>query len=175
MGRVKIVAFDKTGTLTVGRPRVTDVVPALGIASEDLLRLAAALEQRSEHPLGSAIVDAARATQARIPEPQAFEAVTGKGILGTAGGQSLVIGTPALLAEHGIELPQPLADAAERLRAGGKTTVFVASSRALGVIGIADPLRPEAPESDTRAAPCSWSSTDSGSWRRLQTRLVDHP
>jgi len=146
MGRVKIVAFDKTGTLTVGRPRVTDVVPAAGIDSEDLLRLAAALEQRSEHPLGSAIVDAARATGTQIPNPQAFEAVTGKGIRGTVGGQSVVIGTPALLAEHGIPLPEPLADAADRLRAAGKTTVFVASSRALGVIGIADPLRPEARE-----------------------------
>jgi Cd2+/Zn2+-exporting ATPase len=146
MGRVKIVAFDKTGTLTVGRPRVTDVIPAPGIAAEDVLRLAAALEQRSEHPLGSAIVEAARATRTPLPEPQTFEAVTGKGIRGTVGGQSLVIGTAALLGEHGIALPEPLADAADRLRAGGTTTVLVASSRALGVIGIADPLRPEASE-----------------------------
>ncbi|HET8999701.1 MAG TPA: heavy metal translocating P-type ATPase [bacterium] len=146
MGRVKVVAFDKTGTLTLGRPRVTDVIPAHGITSEELLRLAAALEQRSEHPLGSAIVEAARATRAPLPEPKAFEAVTGKGIRGAVGGQSIVIGTAGLLAEHGIVLPEPLVDAAERLPAGGKTTVFVASSRALGAIGIADPLRPEAPE-----------------------------
>jgi heavy metal translocating P-type ATPase len=145
MGRVKVVAFDKTGTLTLGRPRVTDVIPAHGIASEELLRLAAALEQRSEHPLGSAIVKAARATRVPLPEPKTFEAVTGKGIRGTVAGQSIVIGTAALLGEHGIVLPEPLVDAAQRLRASGKTTVFIASSRALGVIGIADPLRPEAP------------------------------
>jgi|SRR5579864_1720905 len=146
MGRVKVVAFDKTGTLTLGRPRVTDVIPAHGIASGELLRLAAALEQRSEHPLGTAIVDAARATPAPLPEPDTFQTVTGKGIRGTVGGQSIVIGTAVLLGDDGIVLPESLVDAAARLRAGGKTTVFVASSRALGVIGIADPLRQEAPE-----------------------------
>jgi Cd2+/Zn2+-exporting ATPase len=146
MGRLNVVAFDKTGTLTLGRPRVTDAIPAHGITSDDLLGLAAALEQRSEHPLGAAIVEAARSARTPLPDPDTFEAVPGKGIRGTVEGRSLVIGSAALLEEQGVVLPEPLADAAARLRAGGKTTVFVASTRALGVIGIADPLRPEAVE-----------------------------
>jgi Cd2+/Zn2+-exporting ATPase len=146
MARIRAVAFDKTGTLTAGRPRVTDIVPAHGVAPEELVRLAAALEQRSEHPLGAAIVEAAGAAFGALPDPERFEAVPGKGIRGTVDGLPLLVGTEAFIEEEGVVLPEPLADAAARLRADGRTTVFVATSRALGVLGISDPVRPEARE-----------------------------
>ncbi len=146
MGRLRVVAFDKTGTLTMGRPRVTEAIPSRGATSGDLLRLAAALEQRSEHPLASAIVEAARTAGIALPRPEAFESVPGKGIRGTVGGRALVVGSAALLQAAGILLPEELEDVASRLRTAGRTTVFVAAERVLGVIGVADPLRPEAEE-----------------------------
>ncbi len=146
MARLSAVAFDKTGTLTLGRPRVTDIVPAQGVASHDLLRAAAALEQRSEHPLATAIVGAARAEGLALPEVEAFAAVPGKGVRGTIDGQPHVVGSAELLQDQGILLPEFLADAAERLRNEGKTTVIAAAARVLGIIAVADPLRPEAAE-----------------------------
>jgi Zn2+/Cd2+-exporting ATPase len=146
MGRLQVVAFDKTGTLTIGRPRVLDVIPAAGVAPHELLRLAAVLEQRSEHPLAAAIVDAARAAGIALPSPGAFQGVTGQGIRGTVDGRPVVIGSGALLRTAGIVLPEDLEEAAGRLHGRGRTTVFVAAERVLGVLGIADPLRAEAPE-----------------------------
>ena len=144
MGRLKVVAFDKTGTLTTGHPRVTDLVPAEGIAPRELLRLAAALEQRSEHPLGAAIVESARSEGISLPAPDVVESVPGMGVRGTVDGHPLVIGTAGLLEASGIPLPQFLADAAGRLRASARTTVFVGAGRAIGLIGVADPVRSEA-------------------------------
>jgi Cu+-exporting ATPase len=142
--KVRTVVLDKTGTLTEGRPRVTDVVLADGAPGEDeLLRLAAAAERGSEHPLGEAIVRHTRdERQQTVGQPVGFEAVAGQGIIATVEGHEVVIGRPEHLARGGIELGE-LADRGEELAASGKTPVYVAvDGRAAAVIAIADTLKP---------------------------------
>jgi Cu+-exporting ATPase len=132
--------MDKTGTLTEGRPRLTDVVAADGSESE-ALRLAAAAEQGSEHPIARAIVEAARKRQIEFPEAQEFEALSGHGVRATVGGASLLLGTAKLMAESGVDLGA-LGARAEALRGEGKTAVFVArDGRAVGVLAVADTLK----------------------------------
>jgi Cu+-exporting ATPase len=141
--RVRAVVLDKTGTLTEGRPRVTDVVLADGAPGEDeLLRLAAAAERGSEHPLGEAIVRHARdERQLTVGEPVGFEAVAGQGIGATVDGRRVLIGRPEHLATQGIELGE-LSDRGEQLAASGKTPVYVAvDGRTIAVIAIADTLK----------------------------------
>ena len=141
--KVRAVVLDKTGTLTEGRPRVTDVVLADGAPGEDeLLRLAAGAERGSEHPLGEAIVHHARdELRLTIAEPDGFESVSGQGISATVEGRHVVIGRPAFLAGHGIELGD-LAQRGEDLAAAGKTPVYVAvDGRAAAVVAIADTLK----------------------------------
>ena len=141
--KVRAVVLDKTGTLTEGRPLVTDVVLADDAPDEDeLLRLAAGAERGSEHPLGEAIVRHAR-DERRLAtrEADAFEAVPGQGINATIEGRKVVIGRPAHLARHGIDLGD-LAHRGEELAAAGKTPVYVAvDGRAVGAIAIADTLK----------------------------------
>ena len=142
--KVRAVVLDKTGTLTEGRPRVTDVVLADGVTDVDeLLRLAAGAERGSEHPLGEAIVRYVRDDQGlAVAEPADFEAMAGQGIRGTVNGRSVVIGRPAHLEHHGIQL-EDLVNRGEELAAAGKTPVYVAvDGRAAAVIAIADTLKP---------------------------------
>ena len=141
--RVRAVVLDKTGTLTEGRPRVTDVVLANGgPAEDDLLRLAAAAERGSEHPLGEAIVRHARDERRLVvTEANAFEAVPGEGIAATAESHRVVIGRMAHLERQGIELGE-LAKRGEELAAAGKTPVYVGvDGRTVAVIAIADTLK----------------------------------
>lgn len=146
-GALDAVAFDKTGTLTLGQPRVTDVVPYEGVDDSTLLRLAAAAERRSEHPLGLAVVREAEARGlGEEIEVIDLQSVAGRGIRALVEGQVLHIGNDALFVAEGIALPQALRAAADRLRAEGKTTMYVvAGGRPLGVIGVADVIRPIAP------------------------------
>jgi Cu+-exporting ATPase len=139
------VLLDKTGTLTVGRPSVTDVLPApaSGLDAAGLLRLAAGAEASSEHPLGAAIVRAARERGIPIPEARGFRAAVGAGVEATIDGRAIVVGTPELLSAHGIPLPP--AEIGERLASEGKTPMHVGIDRLFaGTIGVADTLRPEA-------------------------------
>jgi Cu+-exporting ATPase len=141
--KVRAVVLDKTGTLTEGRPQVTDVVLADGEADTDeLLRLAAAAERRSEHPLGEAIVRHARDDlRLAVAEPEGFEAAAGQGISATVEGRAVVIGRVEHLQHRGIE-PGSLAERGAELAAAGKTPVYVAvGGRAAGVIAIADTLK----------------------------------
>jgi Cu+-exporting ATPase len=147
MGRARIIVLDKTGTLTVGRPSVTDLVPAAGAAENDLLRAAASAELLSEHPLAAAIVEAARQRGLEPARPRDFEAVTGQGVVATmAGGEVLRVGRAALLEAAGAGTA-PLVARQQELQDQGKTAMFVArDSRLLGLIAVADALKVGAAE-----------------------------
>ncbi|CAN5697359.1 heavy metal translocating P-type ATPase [soil metagenome] len=141
--RVNTLIFDKTGTLTRGRPEVSDVVPAPGVEADELLRVAAAAEQGSEHPLGAAIVQRAAKDGLSLPRVDTFEALTGHGVHATIGGQVVVVGRRQLLADHGVD-SAPLEAAAEEASRAARTPVYVArDGRLLGMLSIADPVRPE--------------------------------
>ncbi len=141
---VRVVVFDKTGTLTQGRPAVTDIVPAAGVAGENLLRMAASVERGSEHPLGKAVVARAEADGITLAEPQSFHAERGKGIRATVDGTWVVAGTSRLLEEHGVDLA-PLARAVRPLEEEAKTVIWVAAGgRPLGAIAVADPPKEDA-------------------------------
>src|SRR5688572_16094384 len=101
MAGVKAVAFDKTGTLTVGKPAVTDIVPGEGLSEDDLLRVAASVEARSEHPLAKAVVKAANERQLALAEVTDFEALPGRGIKATLDGATVNLGSPAYLKLNG--------------------------------------------------------------------------
>jgi Cu+-exporting ATPase len=137
--KVRAVVLDKTGTLTEGKPRVTDVVRAVGAPGEDeLLALVAAAERGSEHPLGEAIVRHARERGLETSVASAFDAVAGEGIRATVDGHEVLVGRPAFI---GADV-SALADAAQRLASTGKTPVFVAiDGQAAAVIAIADTLK----------------------------------
>ena len=140
--RVDVVVLDKTGTLTTGRPSVTDVhAPDFG--ENWLLSLAAAVERRSEHPLGAAIVESAVERGLDIPEAGNFIAVPGSGAMGTTGGVRVAVGNRRLMQERGISLGQMEA-LAQRMSSGGSTPVYVAvDGEVKGVIAVADKLKPE--------------------------------
>jgi len=141
MEKVDTLVVDKTGTLTEGKPRVTAIVPAEGMAEDDLVRLAASLERSSEHPLAAAIVAAALARHISAEEPADFASVTGKGVTGKVGGRAVALGNARLMADQHIDFGV-LAKTAEELRAGGATALFVAvDGKAAGVIAIADPIK----------------------------------
>ncbi|WP_256749093.1 heavy metal translocating P-type ATPase [Mesorhizobium sp. Mes31] len=138
---VDTLIVDKTGTLTEGRPRLTDVVAVEGVAENELLALAAALEKGSEHPLAEAIVEGASARGLTIVEASDFEAVTGKGVSGTVSGQKVALGNAAMMADLGIDTAS-IAARTETLQAEGKTVMFVAvGNRLAGIVVVADPVK----------------------------------
>ncbi|MGI8915782.1 MAG: heavy metal translocating P-type ATPase, partial [Chloroflexota bacterium] len=144
--KVTTVVLDKTGTLTRGKPAVTQVLPAAGLAEADLLRLAAAAEVGSEHPLGQAIVTRARELGLTLPTAEGFQAVAGRGIRARVAGQDLLLGNQAMLDEAGIAL-NGLADPAQALAAGGATPMFLAlDGQVAGAVAVADTLKPESAE-----------------------------
>jgi Cu+-exporting ATPase len=140
------VVFDKTGTLTRGEPNVTDVLPLAAADEREVLRLAAAVEVGSEHPLGEAIVRAARHRGIALPAVAGFEAIPGHGIRGRVDGRAILLGNRRLFGREGID-PAPAEAAMTRLEAAGKTAMLVGADGALvGVVGVADTLKPEARE-----------------------------
>ena len=142
--RVQVMVFDKTGTLTVGRPRVTDVLPAPGARDEDVLAMAAAAEQGSEHPLGEAIVSAAKERGLALPPVTEFVSVPGQGIDAMAPAGRVLLGNRLLMDERGIDVTALEAQAAA-LAQNGKTVVYVAvAGQILGLIAAADVLKPDA-------------------------------
>jgi P-type Cu+ transporter len=146
MEKVDTLVVDKTGTLTEGKPAVTAVVPANGFSESDVLRLAASVERASEHPLALAIVAAAEAQGLRIAPVSDFDSPTGKGALGSVESHAVVLGNARFLAEHGVDLG-PLAGAADELRRGGATAIFVAiDGRPAGTLAIADPIKASTPD-----------------------------
>jgi len=145
-GDVQAVVFDKTGTLTRGEPRLTDTVPFEGMAAEDLLALAASVEAGSEHPLGEALVAAARERGLSIPEAQGFEATPGKGVAARVEGRAVLVGTDRFLAEAGIA-PTVFAETKGRLEGEGKTALCVAvDGKPAGLLAVADTLKEHSAE-----------------------------
>lgn len=152
LGTVNVVAFDKTGTLTVGKPEVTDVV-ALGNVTEDgLLALAASAERTSEHPLSQAVVKAARRKGLPLRDSNGLQAITGQGIRADVDGETVLIGNETLFEGVGFSIPADAISVANALRESGKTTMFAGALgdndtvRILGVLGVADSVRPVARE-----------------------------
>ncbi len=134
---VRVVAFDKTGTLTEGQPEVTDVLTSAGVSRDAALRLAAAAEAASEHPLARAILRAAP----EAVDATEFRSVTGQGVEARVDGRVVRVGTSAFVAETGADLA-PLQDEAGRLSAEGKTVFYIAEeARLIAIIAVADPIR----------------------------------
>src|SRR5271155_5802862 len=140
--KVNTLVFDKTGTLTEGKPTVESVLAVSGKNETDLVRLAASLEQGSEHPLGSAIVAAAKANNITLTSATDFQSRTGLGISGKVDGKTVSVGNDKFLQETGASIDALKRDAAE-LRRNGQTVIFVAvDGQPAGLIGIADPIKP---------------------------------
>ena len=149
-GKADFVVLDKTGTITEGKPRVTDLMPAAGVGEEELLCVAAALEAQSEHPLAVAVRREAEERGISFSKVQDFQALPGHGVTGTAellGERREVIGgSMALMKEKGL-LTADMKMAAEKLASEGKTPLFFAAAdRLLGIIAVADALKPDSRE-----------------------------
>jgi Cd2+/Zn2+-exporting ATPase len=144
LGSVRAIALDKTGTLTTGRPRVTDVMPFDGYTSDQVLRLAASVEQHSEHPIAAALVAEARDRSVALAEPAAVQAVPGRGVRGVVDRQTVLVGNSDLFTELGQPLTEPVVEAIRRLQAEGKTTMAVTTDHPIGVVAVADTARSEA-------------------------------
>ena len=142
-GRVDTVVLDQTGTLTAGRPAVTAVTASGERGEDEVLRIAASLEQGSEHPLGEAVVRAARDRALELAAASAFEAVVGRGVRGVVGGSEVLVGSLALLRERGLDTAT-IDETASAIAAGGGTAVAVAiDGQVSGVLAITDPVKPE--------------------------------
>jgi len=143
MRTVSAVLFDKTGTLTKGKPAVRDVA-GVGVLAEEVVRLAAAVEASSEHPLAKAIVAAANG---EIPTASGFRALPGRGVEAVVNSTPVQVGGPALLRERGIEVPVEIAEDIAKWRARGATVLTVVrDGRPVGAIAVEDEIRPESVE-----------------------------
>jgi Zn2+/Cd2+-exporting ATPase len=142
LGRVAAIAFDKTGTLTVGKPRIVAVSPGAGVSEEELLAVSAAAEAHSSHPLAVAVVEGAKDRGLEIEPAESCEAIHGKGVRSIIAGETIEVGSLALF---GGAAPEVIVTTAKRFESAGQTTMIVRrGAQFLGVIGLADTLRPEA-------------------------------
>ena len=161
MGAVNAIAFDKTGTLTKGELTVTDVVPVGDATEHDVLRCAAALERRSEHPIAEAVLERADEMHVRVPTVEEFESITGRGVRARLDDTTYYAGNRGLFEELGVDLTgsnavpdggtadtvdsEPVTDSMASLEREGKTVVLVGTADGvIGVVGIADEIRPGA-------------------------------
>ena len=144
-GRTQIVALDKTGTITSGEPKVTDLLPAEGVTEQELLTLAAALEQKSEHPLAKAVLAYTAEQQLTAPEVTDFAALPGNGLSAKLDGMEIFGGNAAFM-DTKVPVPADLSAKAAALSAEGKTPLFFGGAgRLLGVIAVADTLKEDSP------------------------------
>lgn len=145
-GKVRTVALDKTGTITSGKPRVTDIIPADGVTSDELMRIACSLEIKSEHPLAKAIIDKAEEMRLEYGEINDFKALTGSGVKGTINGQEIIGGNLKLIGENAV-VPDKMSKTADALAQSGKTPLFFSKGGALlGIIAVADVIKEDSPE-----------------------------
>jgi Cu+-exporting ATPase len=139
--KVDTLVVDKTGTLTLGKPKLTELIPAEGVKDTDLLQAAASLEKASEHPLAAAILAAAREKNIGLFAVEGFQSVTGKGVEGTLRGKQIAIGNAALMTDLGAS-PESLRTQAEALQKEGRTVMYVAlGGKCAGLIAVADPIK----------------------------------
>ena len=144
LARLTALAMDKTGTITQGEPRVVDVVPADGHDERSVLTAAAVVEQRSEHPLASAVMVRSAELDLSIPSSETFETLVGAGARASSNGRLYLVGSPALMDDRGLAL-DGLRGQIENLERAGRTAIVAAvDDRVVGVVGIADVVRPQA-------------------------------
>ncbi|EPO1931880.1 heavy metal translocating P-type ATPase [Pseudomonas aeruginosa] len=144
--KVDTLVIDKTGTLTEGRPAFDQVVAAPGFTNDEVLRLAASLDQGSEHPLADAIVQAARAQGLQLVKPQTFESGTGIGVRGKVEHRQLALGNTVLMEQSGVSV-EPLVPQAEALRGEGASVMYLAVDGQLaGLLAVSDPVKGSTPE-----------------------------
>jgi P-type Cu2+ transporter len=149
--RLNAVVFDKTGTLTLGEHRVVAMESVEGTPAEEALRLAAAVERDSEHPVARALLASAEEREIHVPVAIGFEAIAGHGVRARVGGRSLEVGGPNLLRRAGIAVDAALAHTAEQAAARGQSTVYlVEDGRTIAAFAIADAIRPESREAVRR-------------------------
>lgn len=144
--KVNTLIVDKTGTLTEGRPAFERTIGTNGYTEEDVLRLAASVDQGSEHPLAAAIVEAARERGLQLEKPEGFESSSGIGVRGTLGGRKVAIGNTALMEAEGVSIDSLVAQADE-LRAQGASVMYLAvEGRLAGLLAVSDPVKATTPE-----------------------------
>ena len=144
-GKMDIVALDKTGTITSGEPKVTDIIPAEGVSEDELMRLALALEQKSEHPLARAIVQRGEELGMKAPEVSSFEALPGNGVIASMGGKELATGNHKFIITKAT-VTDDMRAKAEALAEQGKTPLYFAEGGALaGIIAVADVIKEDSP------------------------------
>ena len=140
--KIKTVVLDKTGTITEGRPRVTDIIAGGILFPREILRLAAAAEKQSEHPLGEAIASHGLEKFGHLPEPECFSALTGQGIEARVEGKKVLIGNAGLMESRGIDIAN-FKQHCDRLASEGKTPMYISVDRkAQGIIAVADTIKP---------------------------------
>ena len=145
-GKMDIVALDKTGTITSGEPKVTDILPAAGVSEEELLRLALALEQKSEHPLARAIMEKGEERNMKADEVTQFQALPGNGVTAELDGKKLSTGNLKFIRTQ-AEVPADIQAQSERLAEQGKTPLFFCRDKALvGIIAVADVIKEDSPQ-----------------------------
>jgi len=145
--KVTTLVVDKTGTLTEGKPTLMDVLPNAGFDAKEFLRLAASLEQNSEHPLAAAIVQSAKDQAIVLETVKDFRTVTAGGVAGIIAGRTVMVGKPDFLRNEKITGLEPLEASAVKLQEEGKTAMFVAiDGRATGILAVADPIKSTTPE-----------------------------
>ena len=145
-GKMDIVALDKTGTITSGEPKVTDILPAPGVSEEELLRLALALEQKSEHPLARAIMEKGEERNMKADEVTQFQALPGNGVTAELGGKKLSTGNLKFIRTQ-AEVPADIQAQSEHLAEQGKTPLFFCRDKALvGIIAVADVIKEDSPQ-----------------------------
>ncbi len=145
-GRISVVALDKTGTITAGTPVVTDMIPADGVGENDLLRFAASLESKSEHPLSNAVMTKALELNTDYSEVTDFVALPGNGLSARLNGETVYGGNMSFIKTR-VNLPESVAMKADALAAEGKTPLFFAAeNRFMGLIAVADTIKPDSPK-----------------------------
>ena len=145
-GKMDIVALDKTGTITSGEPKVTDILPAPGVSEEELLRLALALEQKSEHPLARAIMEKGEERNMKADEVTQFQALPGNGVTAELNGAKLSTGNLKFIKTQ-TEVPAAIQTQAEQLAEQGKTPLFFCQDKELvGIIAVADVIKEDSPQ-----------------------------
>ena len=140
--KVTTLVVDKTGTLTEGKPKLVDTLPADGLDAKEFLRLAASLEQNSEHPLAAAIVRGAKEQSLNLEGVKDFRSVTAGGVAGNVSGRAVMIGKPVFLRDEKVTGLEPLEASAKKLQEEGKTAMFVAvDGKPAGILAVADPIK----------------------------------
>src|SRR5436853_3772645 len=145
--KVTHLVTDKTGTLTAGKPEIVSQIGANNVSERDLLRIAASVESQSEHPLARAIVESAKKEKIELGNVTDFQSATGGGVAGNLDGQTILIGKEKFLADSNVRFPEELTKEVHRLQERAETTVWVAANgKAVGVLEIADPIKPTSRE-----------------------------